>query len=57
MPAGETGMLVVAEEKTFMVMAPNAVDKDAWLQAIRSCMKDLSSKLEARELLRGLQVR
>ncbi|CBN80121.1 pleckstrin homology (PH) domain-containing protein [Ectocarpus siliculosus] len=40
---GETGMLVISEEKTFMVMASTAVEKDGWLQAIRLCMRELST--------------
>ncbi|CAM9782180.1 unnamed protein product [Pylaiella littoralis] len=46
---GETGMLVVSEEKSFMVMASTAIEKDGWLQAIRLCMRELSTKVEARE--------
>lgn len=42
-------MLIVSEEKSFMVMATNAVEKDGWLQAIRACMRDLSIKTESRE--------
>lgn len=41
--SGETGMLVISEEKTFMVMASTAVEKDGWLQAIRLCMRELST--------------
>lgn len=54
---GDTGMLVVSEEKSFMVMASTAVDKDGWLQAIRLCMRDLSLKAEAREKICAGQVR
>lgn len=32
-------------------MASTPVEKDAWLQAIRLCMRDLSDKAEAREIL------
>lgn len=42
-------MLVVSEEKSFMVMASTAIEKDGWLQAIRLCMRELSTKVEARE--------
>lgn len=42
-------MLVVSEEKSFMVMASTAVEKDGWLQAIRLCMSDLSANAAARE--------
>ena len=55
-PPGETGMLVVAEEKCFMVMASTAVEKDAWLRAIRLCMRDLSTNVETRERMCGSQV-
>ncbi|CAM9092140.1 unnamed protein product, partial [Ectocarpus sp. 4 AP-2014] len=40
---GETGILVISEEKTFMVMASTAVEKDGWLLAIRLCMRELST--------------
>lgn len=49
-------MLVVSEEKSFMLMASTAVEKDAWLQAIRLCMRDLSTNVEAREKICGGQV-
>lgn len=55
-PPGETGMLVVSEEKCFMVMASTAVEKDAWLRAIRLCMRDLSTNVETRERMCGSQV-
>lgn len=42
-------MLVVSEEKSFMVMASTAIEKDGWLQAIRLCMRDLSANVAARE--------
>ncbi|CAN0181401.1 unnamed protein product, partial [Scytosiphon promiscuus] len=40
---GETGMLVVSEEKAFMLMATSAVEKDGWLQAMRRCMRELNN--------------
>lgn len=46
-------MLVVSEEKSFMVMAHTAVEKDAWLQAIRLCMRDVSIKAESSEQVGG----
>lgn len=54
--SGDTGMLIVSEEKSFMVIASSAVDKDGWLQAIRLCMRDLSIKNEAREKICAGQV-
>lgn len=42
-------MLVVSEEKSFMVMASTPVEKDGWLQATRLCMRDLSANVAARE--------
>lgn len=48
-------MLVVSEEKSFMMMASTPVEKDSWLQAIRMCMRELSSKAEARESLCRIQ--
>lgn len=52
---GETGLLIVSEEKSFMVMASTAAEKDGWVQAIRACMRDLSLKTEAREKIRASQ--
>lgn len=49
-------MLVVSEEKCFMMMASTAVEKDAWLRAIRLCMRDLSTNVETRERMCGSQV-
>lgn len=46
----------MSEEKSFMVMASSAVEKDGWLQAIRACMRDLSLNAEAWEKMRGGQV-
>ncbi|CAM9890511.1 unnamed protein product, partial [Ectocarpus fasciculatus] len=50
---GETGMLVISEEKTFMVMASTAVEKDGWLQAIRLCMRELSTTTSSSVGARG----
>lgn len=36
-------MLVVSEEKSFMLMATSAVEKDGWLHAMRRCMRELNS--------------
>lgn len=54
---GESGLLVVSENKSFMITASTAVEKDAWLQAIRLCMIDLSTNVESREKLCSSQVR
>lgn len=42
-------MLLVSEEKSFVVMASTPLEKDAWLQAIRLCMRELSGNVAVRE--------
>jgi len=47
--SGDTGLLVVSAEKSFMVMASTPIEKDGWLQAIRLAMRDLSAASSARD--------
>lgn len=42
-------MLIVSDEKAFVLMADTPAEKNGWVQAIRLCMRDLWLEAEALE--------